>query len=51
MSISSLYNGLYADASAFRSSIGIKTPKRVKKHHKTDVSSTPLLLHMNGTDD
>ncbi|PAZ27593.1 hypothetical protein APX81_00290, partial [Escherichia coli] len=34
-----------------RSSIGIKTPKRVKKHHKTDVSSTPLLLHMNGTDD
>ncbi|MXF13867.1 methionyl-tRNA formyltransferase, partial [Escherichia coli] len=24
------------------SSIGIKTPKRVKKHHKTDVSSTPL---------
>ncbi|EIQ19731.1 transposase family protein [Shigella flexneri K-1770] len=33
------------------SSIGIKTPKRLKKHHKTDVSSTPLLLHMNGTDD
>ncbi|MEF4439649.1 hypothetical protein U9890_25095, partial [Escherichia coli] len=31
--------------------IGIKTPKRLKKHHKTDVSSTPLLLHMNGTDD
>ena len=27
-----------------RSSIGIKTPKRLKKHHKTDVSSTPLLL-------
>ena len=26
------------------SSIGIKTPKRLKKHHKTDVSSTPLLL-------
>ncbi|MFO6428359.1 hypothetical protein ACLBOM_37710 [Escherichia coli] len=35
----------------WRSSIGIKTPKRLKKHHKTDVSSTPLLLHMNGTDD
>ncbi|MEF4438825.1 hypothetical protein U9890_20025 [Escherichia coli] len=34
-----------------RSLIGIKTPKRLKKHHKTDVSSTPLLLHMNGTDD
>ncbi len=33
------------------SSIGINTPKRLKKHHKTDVSSTPLLLHMNGTDD
>ncbi|OKU91078.1 hypothetical protein AWP91_09105 [Escherichia coli] len=28
-----------------------QTPKRLKKHHKTDVSSTPLLLHMNGTDD
>jgi len=33
------------------SSIGIKTPKRLKKHHKTDVSSTPLLLHMKGIDD
>ncbi|SQM11769.1 protein FimG-like protein [Escherichia coli] len=48
----------YADAIRYNartplqgSSIGIKTPKRVKKHHKTDVSSTPLLLHMNGTDD
>ena len=35
----------------FRSSIGIKTPKRLKKHHKTDVSSTPLWLHMKGIDD
>ncbi|EGK26034.1 hypothetical protein SFVA6_1338 [Shigella flexneri VA-6] len=43
----------YANPAQFAtsSSIGIKTPKRLKKHHKTDVSSTPLLLHMNGTDD
>ncbi|HAH0021195.1 TPA: methionyl-tRNA formyltransferase, partial [Escherichia coli] len=24
--------------------------KRLKKHHKTDVSSTPLVHHMNGND-
>ncbi len=28
-----------------RSSIGIKIPKRLKKHHKTDVSSTPPACH------
>ncbi|ATB16975.1 methionyl-tRNA formyltransferase domain protein [Escherichia coli Jurua 18/11] len=32
------------------SSIGIKIPKRLKKHHETDVSSTPLVHHMSGND-
>ena len=31
-------------------SIGIKTPKRLKKHHKTDISSTLLMHHMNEND-
>ena len=33
-----------------RSSIGIKTPKRLKKHHKTDISSALLMHHINGND-
>lgn len=33
-----------------RSSIGIKIPKRLKKHHKTDVASTLLVHHMNRND-
>ncbi|OKT67475.1 methionyl-tRNA formyltransferase, partial [Escherichia coli] len=32
------------------SSIGIKIPKRLKKHHKTDVASTLLVHHMNRND-
>ncbi|EFX9312276.1 methionyl-tRNA formyltransferase, partial [Shigella sonnei] len=32
------------------SSIGIKIPKRLKKHHEKDVSSTPLVHHMSGND-
>ncbi|EFB6639453.1 transposase [Escherichia coli] len=32
------------------SSIGIKTPKRLKKHHKTDISSILLMHHMNEND-
>ncbi|RIH38135.1 CPBP family intramembrane metalloprotease, partial [Shigella dysenteriae] len=30
-----LFRGIMLNV--FRSSIGIKTPKRLKKHHKTDV--------------
>ncbi|EAA6570640.1 methionyl-tRNA formyltransferase, partial [Shigella sonnei] len=28
----------------------IKIPKRLKKHHEKDVSSTPLVHHMSGND-
>ncbi|EFI6928129.1 hypothetical protein G3P86_004514 [Escherichia coli] len=31
--------------------IGIKNLKRLKKHHKMNVSSISLVLHMNGNDD
>lgn len=42
--ILTIRRGVYMSSACLGSSIGIKTPKRLKKHHKTDVSSTPLLL-------